>query len=162
MYVPHTYNVMAFQKRNTDRCRFRGRVHLSIVCPHVLFFIHFETNSAVIFWVHSCMKNIPTINTFNFINSSSCFNCYSLLIPKSRSLRLWSMGETGSINWSSVKFPQQHNLDTAAQLRYSSTGALQLQGLAICIIGVWTDTYVFYQSVLQKKTWIWSLCVAKT
>ena len=30
------------------------------------------------------------------------------------------------------------------------------------IIGVWIDTYVFYQSVLQKKTWIWSLCVAKT
>ena len=126
MYVPHTYNVMAFQKRNTDRCRSRGRVHLSIVCPHVLFFIHFETNSALIFWVHSCMKNISTINTFNFINSFSCFNCYSLLIPKSRSLRLWSMGETGSINWSEVP--------AAAQLRYSSTGALQLQGLAICII----------------------------
>ena len=30
------------------------------------------------------------------------------------------------------------------------------------LIGVWIDTYVFYQSVLQKKTWIWSLCVAKT
>ena len=30
------------------------------------------------------------------------------------------------------------------------------------VIGVWIDTYVFYQSVLQKKTWIWSLCVAKT
>ena len=29
------------------------------------------------------------------------------------------------------------------------------------LIGVWIDTYVFYQSVLQKKTWIWSLCVAK-
>ena len=29
------------------------------------------------------------------------------------------------------------------------------------IIGVWIDTYVFYQSILQKKTWIWSLCVAK-
>ena len=32
----------------------------------------------------------------------------------------------------------------------------------IQFIGVWIDTYVFYQSVLQKKTWIWSLCVAKT
>ena len=33
---------------------------------------------------------------------------------------------------------------------------------AFVLIGVWIDTYVFYQSVLQKKTWIWSLCVAKT
>ena len=33
---------------------------------------------------------------------------------------------------------------------------------ATMFIGVWIDTYVFYQSVLQKKTWIWSLCVAKT
>ena len=31
----------------------------------------------------------------------------------------------------------------------------------VTIIGVWIDTYVFYQSVLQKKTWIWSLCVRK-
>ena len=32
------------------------------------------------------------------------------------------------------------------------------------IIGVGTDTYVFYQSILEKKTYesqIWSLCVAK-
>ena len=32
---------------------------------------------------------------------------------------------------------------------------------SLIIIGAWIDTYVFYQSVLQKKTWIWSLCVAK-
>ena len=27
------------------------------------------------------------------------------------------------------------------------------------VIGVWIDTYVFYQSVLQKKTWIANLVI---
>ena len=27
------------------------------------------------------------------------------------------------------------------------------------VIGVWIDTYVFYKSVLQKKTWIANLVI---
>ena len=33
----------------------------------------------------------------------------------------------------------------------------------VFMIGVWIDTYVFYQNILEKKTYesqIWSLCIA--
>ena len=59
--------------------------------------------------------------------------------------------------------PPTGNPGSATDLYYLSCWMLKIWMKHIhSLIGVWIDTYVFYQSVLQKKTWIWSLCVAKT
>ena len=70
--------------------------------------------------------------------------------------------------WSQV-YPHRQNksifysLDSVHFLWvFTSKDILSVIKEVTLFIGVWIDTYVFYQSVLQKKTWIWSLCVAKT